>query len=512
MATADVPPEPFVGTGIEAFDAILGGGLTSNRLYLIEGEPGTGKTTLAVQFLMEGTRVGQRALYVTLSETKAELESVAKSHGWNLDGIEIYELIDPAESLESASMYTMFEPAEVELGSIIKGVLEQVDKVKPQRVVFDSLSEMRLLAQSPLRYRRQVLALKQFFSRRNCTVMMLDDKTWQDDDPQLQSIAHGVFRLEHLLSEYGGERRRLRITKFRGRQFEGGNHDFQLKRGGLQVFPRTAPATSASHAALEQTPETASDMLLSGNPSLDALLGDGLAPGSSALLLGPAGVGKSSCATLYAIAAARRGEHAAFFIFEETHTSLLQRSRGLGMDLTPYLESGNITIHQMDPGELSPGEFAHTVREAVKPAQAGGRTSVVVIDSLNGYLNAMPHERYLTIQMHELLKYLSRCGVVTFLVVAQHGILGATVEAPVDASYLADSVILFRYFEASGEMRQAISVVKKRTGSHERTIREFRMAEGKIIIGNPLRDFHGVSSGTPTYNGSSTDLLNPDDA
>ena len=499
MPSTEIDDRDCLSTGIAQLDTILGGGLTRNRLYLVEGLPGTGKTTLALQFLMEGVRHGQPGLYVTLSETKAELEAVAKSHGWSLEGIHIYELVDPDHSLEADSQYTMFEPSEVELGATMKGMLRQLEALKPQRLALDSLSEMRLLAQSALLYRRQILALKQYFVGRECTVLLLDDKTTHDEDQQLHSIAHGVIGLEHVLSDYGGERRKLRVMKYRGRQFEGGYHDFHIDRGGLRVFSRRAWMADAHEGSTQP--------LLSGNASLDALLGDGLSAGTSTLLLGPAGVGKSSCATLYAISAAKRGERAAFFIFDERRDSLLERSAGLGMDLTDYLEQGSIVIHQLDPGDLSPGEFAHAVREAVRPDADGNQATVVVIDSLNGYLNAMPNERYLTVQMHELLKYLGACGVVTFLVVAQHGMLGHTMASPVDTSYLADAVVLFRYFEAGGEIRQAISVVKKRTGSHERTIREFRMKDGRIEVGEPLREFRGVLAGTPSFVGQSSDLL-----
>ncbi|MGV3485701.1 MAG: ATPase domain-containing protein [Planctomycetaceae bacterium] len=489
----------LLSTGIPELDTILGGGLAADRLYLIEGSPGTGKTTMALQFLLEGIKNGEPGLYVTLSETKPELIAVAQSHGWSLDGLEIYELIDPSDSLEVDAQYTMFEPSEIELGKTIRGVLEKVSEIKPRRVALDSLSEMRLLAQSPLRYRRQILALKQFFVGRDCTVLLLDDKTSHEEDQQLQSIAHGVISLTHVLSDYGGERRRLRVIEYRGQRFEGGSHDFHLGRGGIQVFPRKG---------LIQPPQPASlTPLASGNSSLDSLLGDGLMPGTSTLLLGPAGVGKSSCATLYAVSAARRGERAVIFIFDESREALLKRSKGLGMDLDEYLDAGLLTIYQLDPGEVAPGEFAHIVREAVRPDVNGIPASVVVIDSLNGYLNSMPNERYLTIQMHELLKHLGHCRVVTFLVVAQHGMLGQSMLTPVDTSYLADAVILFRYFEAGGSIHQAISVVKKRTGGHERTIRELRMNDGEIRIGPPLKNFHGILAGTPTFTGASEDLM-----
>lgn len=484
-------------TGIVELDNVLGGGLAQNRLYLIEGDPGTGKTTIGLQFLLEGVRLGEPTLYVTLSETKDELIAVAESHGWSCDAIDIYELIDPSEELDSESQYTMFEPSEIELSQTVRRVLAEVERIKPRRVVFDSLSEMRLLAQSPLRYRRQILALKQFFVGRDCTVILLDDMT-ASNDQQLQSIAHGVIRLEHLLGEFGGERRRLRVMKYRGREFQGGTHDMRLVRGGVQLFPRKSD--QVEQVKRKKTLQT------SGNTALDTLLGNGLPAGSSTLLLGPAGVGKSSCGTLYALSAAQRGERAILFLFEESTESLITRSLGLGMDLQPHIDAGRIEIYQLDAGELSPGEFSHNVRAAVKGEEGQALATVVMIDSINGYLNSMPHERFLVVQMRELLKQLGEMQVVTFLVVAQHGMLGQSVGSPVDASYLTDNVILFRYFEAQGEIRKAISVVKKRSGGHENTIREYSMAKGQILVGEPLREFQGVLTGVPKYQGDQANL------
>jgi circadian clock protein KaiC len=397
----------------------------------------------------------------------------------------------------------MFHPSEVELGTTTRGVLDFVEKHKPRRIAFDSLSELRLLAQNPLRYRRQILALKQFFAGRDCTVLLLDDRTTLSEDLQVHSIAHGVISLESIPSEYGDERRRLRIKKLRGRQYMAGYHDFEIVPGGLSIYPRKALAPSVPHDHAEY--------LLSGNESLDQLLGDGISPGTSALLLGPAGTGKSSCAALYAISAAKRGERAAIFTFDESVDTLLERAHGLGMDLATHVESGRIAIKKIDPGEVSPGEFAHMVREASKDRDEEGRLSLVVIDSLNGYLASMPEERFLTMQLHELLSYLSASGIVTFLVVTQHGMLGSTMSSPVDASYLADAVILFRYFEANGEIRQAISIVKKRSGGHERTIREFSMRGGRIAVGEPLREFQGILSGIPTYLGAPAQLMEQTD-
>ena len=474
-----------VATGTAGLDDILGGGLTPHRLYLIEGDPGSGKTTLALKFLLEGAQQGDRGLYVTLSETKEELRAVAESHGWSLDGFAICELMASEASLSPDSQYTIFHPSEVELTETTKQVLAEVERIKPHRVVFDSLSELRLLAQNPLRYRRQILALKQFFIGRQCTVLLLDDKTSEVGDLQLQSIAHGVISLEQLSPQFGAERRRLRIVKLRGSRYRGGYHDFTIVRGGLGVFPRLVAAEH--HSAFPR------EHVKSGLSALDTLLGGGLDRGTSTLLMGPAGSGKSSLALQYAIAAARRGERSALFIFDESLGTLLARASGLGFDLETHLNSGLVTVRQVDPAELSPGEFAERIREAVVDEEA----RVVVIDSLNGYLNAMPEERFLTIQLHELLTYLGQRGVLTLLVVAQHGLVGQGMNAPVDASYLADSVILTRYFESSGEVRQAISVMKKRSGVHERTVRELRMNGTGLHIGEPLREFQGILTGVP---------------
>jgi len=484
-------------TGIAGLDDILGGGVTPNRVYLVDGNPGSGKTTLALQFLLQGIRQGESGIYVTLSETKKELLDIAASHGWSLDGLSIFELVAQEEELDPENQYTMFQSSDVQLGVTIKAILAEVERIKPRRLVIDSLSEVRLLAQSALRYRRQILGLKQFFAGRECTVLFLDDNTSDSNDLQLQSIAHGVISLEHLSPEYGSERRRLRITKLRGQQFRGGLHDFKIDRGGLEVFPRLV---AAEHV------ETREDRVLTGDiAELDTLLGGGMDLGTSVLLIGPAGSGKSSIAISYACNAAKQGMRAALFLFDERVEILLRRIEGLGMDLKKHLDSGLVTIQQIDPAELSPGEFAHAVREAVNGADGHAPARVVMIDSLNGYLHAMPEERFLTAQMHELLTYLGHKGVITFLVLAQHGMLGQ-MQTPIDTTYLADTVILFRYFEAFGRIRQAISVVKKRSGKHERTIRELRL-DGKITVGEPLTDFQAVLTGTPVFRGDAGALL-----
>jgi circadian clock protein KaiC len=435
--------------------------------------------------MLEGVRRGEPVLYVSLSETRLELESVAQSHGWSLEGVNVYDLLPSQETLVSDQHTRMFHPSEVELSDTTRAILEEVERCRPKRVVFDSLSELRMLAQNPLRYRRQILALKQYFVGRDCTVLMLDDRTAETNDLQLHSIAHGVITMEHLAQHYGAERRRLRIVKLRGTNFRGGWHDFTIRRGGLDVFPRLVAA--------EHHSEFATEPLQSGNADLDSLLGGGLHPGTSTLIMGPAGAGKSTFAVQYAVAAAERGEHAALFIFDEGRATLFQRAAGMGIPLRRHCESGRIRLQQVDPAELSPGEFAHIIRRTVE--KHGSK--VVVIDSLNGYLNAMPEERFPQIHLHELLMFLGQQGVATFLVVAQHGLIGANMQTPVDASYLADTVLLLRFFEASGKLRRAVSALKKRSGSHEDALREYRLTRTGIWVGEPLTEFHGVLAGTP---------------
>jgi circadian clock protein KaiC len=485
MNETDGLPEAFVATGIEGLDHVLSGGFTPNQLYLVEGAPGSGKTTLSMQYLLEGAKRGEQGLYVTLSETKKELEAGARSHGWSLDQVIVCELAASEENLKPDAEYTMFHPSEVELGETTKAVLAEVQKSKAKRVVFDSLSELRLLAQSPLRYRRQILAIKQFFIGRKCTVLLLDDRTSEGSDLQLQSIAHGVITLEQLAPEYGADRRRLRIVKMRGRQIRGGYHDFTIRRGGLQVFPRLIAA--------EHRRSFSSDKVKSGLPALDQLLGGGLDPGTSSLFMGPAGAGKSSVAMQYAVAAAARGDRAVLFMFDESLHTMRLRAASLGIDIEKAIGSGHIRTHQIDPAEVPPGEFAHLVRQAVDRDGA----KLVVIDSLNGYLNAMPEERFLMTQLHELLTYLGHQGVVTILIVAQHGLIGGEMQTPVDTSYLADVVLVFRYFETAGTIRQAISVMKKRSGQHERSVRELTLSTTGIHVGDPLKDFQGILAGVP---------------
>ncbi|MGE5640393.1 MAG: ATPase domain-containing protein [Clostridia bacterium] len=474
-----------VATGIAGLDNILNGGFTADRIYLVEGDPGAGKTTLAMQFLLEGRRLGETGMYVSLSETKEELLGVAKSHGWNLEGIHVYELLPSNDTLNPEAQSRLFHPSDVELSDTTRSILAEVDRRKPKRLVFDSLSEMRLLAQHPLRYRRQVLALKQFFIGRACTVLLLDDRTAADNDLQLHSLAHGVITLQHLAQEYGAERRRLRVLKMRGSAFRGGYHDFIIRTGGLDVFPRLVAA--------EHHRRFPADPLGSGVGQLDALLGGGIDRGTSVLIMGPAGCGKSTIAAQFLCAAAKRGEKSAIFTFDEGVGTLLTRSEGLGIDLKSCMDSRKIQVQQIDPGELSPGEFIYRIRAAVE--KEGVR--VVLIDSLNGYLNAMPEERFLTIQLHELLTYLAQQGVITLMVVAQQGLLGNAMQTPVDASYIADTVVVLRYFEAAGKLRRAISVVKKRSGAHEDTLRELSLSRKGIGLGEPLSKYHGVFTGVP---------------
>ena len=486
--------EATVPSGIAGLDDILRGGFPQDCLFLVAGTPGAGKTTLAMQFLLEGVRQGERCLYVTLSETRREIEKVARSHGWDISRIDMKELVPSEGTLTADAQLTVFNPSEMELGETTEAMLAAVKEYRPQRLVIDSLSELRLIAQNPLRYRRQVLALKQFFGGHACTVLMLDDRTGGPEDDHLQSIAHGVIVLEQLVNQYGAERRRLRVSKMRGVAFRGGFHDFAIRRGGLDIYPRLVAA--------EHPREFVDQDLPSGNKQLDNLLGGGLPTGTSTLLLGPAGTGKSTVATQFATASAARGERAALFVFDENLGTFRSRSRKLGLPVDESLENGLITVQQVDPAELSSGEFAAIVRRAAEGNDESGKPAkVIIVDSLNGYLNAMPEEKFLTAQLHELLSYLGQQGVVTIMTVTQSGMVGH-MASPVDTTYLADNVILFRFFEASGSVRRAISVVKKRNGQHERTIRELEMNRGGVVVGDPLTEFHGILNGIPTYVGN----------
>ena len=473
-------------TGVEGLDDILGGGLPRHRLYLIQGDPGVGKTTLALQFLLEGARLGETGLYITLSETKEELEAVAGSHGWNLSRIKLFELSSITEQLQGEIESTFFHPSEVELNRTTQALLAEVERVNPVRVVFDSLSEMRMLAETPLRYRRQILQLKQFFAGRNCTVLFLDDRSAGAKDLQIESIAHGVMSLQRTSPDYGVSRRQFHIQKVRGIRFREGFHDLIIQRGGLVIFPRLVAAEHRVKFKREHFP--------SGNKELDALLGGGLDRGTSTMFMGPPGTGKSTIAIKFALAAAQRREKVIFFSFDETIGTMMTRAAQLGMDLAPHIKSGMIRVEQIDPAEISPGELAQRIRDAV----TRDKTRMVVIDSINGYLNAMPQERCLNLQLHELLAFLNQQGVITLMMLAQQGMVG-TMQSKVDLTYLADTVVLLRYFEARGEVKQALSVVKKRSGRHERTIREMKIGKSGIELGKPLTNLQGVLTGTPTF-------------
>lgn len=477
----------IAATGVVGLDTILLGGFPRNRVYLVQGDPGVGKTTLGLQFLLEGVRNGEKGLYITLSESRHELRAVAQSHGWSLDEVQIFEQMIGEEALQEEES-TVVYPSEIELGETIRAMLVEVDRVKPQRVVLDSLSEIRLLAQSGLRYRKQILALKQFFAARDVTVLCLDDRTSEIQDIQLQSVPHGVLELERYTPLYGAARRRLQLIKVRGLNFTDGYHDFNIVTGGLVVFPRLVAAAEAD------TVTGTNEQITSGIEALDTMLGGGLDRGTSTVVMGPAGSGKSLLATQYAVAAARRGERASLFIFEESVNSVFNRANALGLPLKEHVDNDLIHIRRVDPAQLQPGEFAHLVRQAVEE----NGTRVVVIDSLNGYLNAVPEERFLLLHLHELLSYLGQHGIATILIFAQHGLVGH-MQSPIDVSYLADCVILLRYFEAEGCIHKAVSVVKKRSGAHETAIRSMAMTRDGLQIGEALSNYRGVLSGIPNY-------------
>lgn len=485
----------LASTGVEGLDDILRGGLARNRVYLMEGTPGAGKTTAALQFLMAGAETGERGLYITLSETRDELLSTAESHGWTLsDLITIFELIPPENLLDEQQQQSLLYSSDLELGETTKLIFQAIEESKPSRVVIDSLSEIRLLAGGSLRYRRQILALKHYFARHGATVLMLDDMTTDTNDKTVHSVAHAVIRLEELAPVYGAERRRLRVVKYRGQAFRGGYHDFMIRHGGLAVFPRLV--ASEHRVAFHR------ESLASGIEGLDTLLGGGVARGSSTLVLGPAGTGKSLLVLQFVVAAIARGEKAAMFVFDEELGLLFARAKGLGIDLEALRESGSLLIEQIDAAELAPGEFTHKVRSCVETLDL----QTIVVDSLNGYQAAMPEEQFLVLHMHELLTFLNRRGATTFLTVAQHGLVG-DMKAPVDVTYLADTVILLRYFEASGRVRRAMSVIKKRTGAHEDAIREYQIDGRGLTVGSPLEGFQGVLRGVPVYVGQAGSLL-----
>ena len=485
-------------TGVPGLDDILAGGLIKGHVFLLEGTPGTGKTTIALRFLLEGSKAGEKCLYITLSETEAELRAGAASHGWVIDdNISVFELVPPDTVLDPSHQQSLLYSSDLELGETTQSIVEVIQRLKPSRVVLDSLSEIRLLAQSSLKYRRQLLALKHFFSRHSATVLLLDDRTSEVTDKTAHSIVHGVIQLEELAPAYGAERRRVRILKYRGTRYRGGFHDLTIRTGGVNVFPRLR--------ATEHRTEFNRTTRSSGITELDALLGGGVEQGSSTVVIGPAGTGKSLLTLQFIAAAIERGEKAAMFIFDEELGLLFERTRSFGFDLESLYNKGVLHVEQTDAAEVSPGEFAHRVRYIVDQFHA----TTVGIDSLNGYQSAMPDESFLVLHVHELLQYLNRQGMNTFLTVAQHGLVG-DMNSPVDVTYLADTVILLRYFEASGHVRRAISVIKKRTGRHEETIREYRITDGGIMIGPPLDQFNGVLTGVPRFMGEGSPLMRQD--
>jgi circadian clock protein KaiC len=486
-------------TGIAGLDDILGGGLSRGHIFLLEGQPGAGKTTVALQFLLHGIEQGETCLYITLSETAKELREGALSHGWELDErMQVFELTPPEMILDVQQQQSLLYSSDLELGEATRQIFDEVNRVKPDRVVLDSLSEVRLLAQGSLRYRRQILAIKHYFARFKATVLLLDDMTSEPLDKTLHSIAHGVVRLEEMAPDYGAERRRLRIMKYRGQKYRGGYHDFTIHRDGIHVYPRLVAAEH--RARYERT------QLSCGIAELDALLGGGVENGSSTLIIGPAGTGKSLISMVFAAAAVARGEKVALFIFDEELGLLFDRMKTLGIDLEAHQRDGNMVIQQVDAAEQSPGEFAHLVRSSVDDHNI----KTVVIDSINGYHAAMLGESSPVLHIHELLLYLNRLGAATFMTVAQQGLVG-DMKAPVDITYLADTVILMRYFEALGEVRRAVSVIKKRFGGHESTIREYKIGSHGLTVGKPLSAFQGVLRGVPTYVGEMPPLLAEDD-
>lgn len=483
--------DPRADTGCAGLNNILNGGFPRGRLYLIEGDPGIGKTTLALQFMLEGVRQGERTLYITLSESRSDLDHSARSHGLSLDKIEIVELLPNENDLLPEQQYTVFHPAEVELTDRMQRIVKEIQRVHPDRLVIDALSELRMLAKDPLRYRRQILSLKDFMADQKCTVVLLDDRSSREPDLQLHSVVHGVVSLYKVPRQYGKTRRQIEIVKLRGSAYREGFHDYSILTGGVVVFPRLIAADSRS----EQPPEVVS----SGIAELDALTGGGLDRGTSTLLIGPAGCGKTSIAVQWAATAAKRGESCVLFTFEEAPHTLMTRAAGLGIDIRPHVASGKIVIERVDPAEMSPGELVATVQQHVER----DNVRLVLLDSLNGYLQSMPGEQFLAVHLHELLAYLGNRGVLTIMILAQAGTIGSPLQSAVDVSYLADNILLLRYFETHGEVRQAISTIKRRSGSHEHTIRELKLGPDRIHIGRPLRDFQGVLTGTPTFLGGS---------
>lgn len=492
--TDEFAVDPVSSTGIAGLDEILKGGLPGNRLYLLRGAPGVGKTTLALQYLLRGAELGERSLYIALSETRGEITSVAHSHGWNIEQLSIFELTALEQQLAEEEQNTVFHPADIELNKTTHLLLQRIQEVKPRRLVLDSLSELRLMSDTALRFRRQILSLKQFFAGQQMTALLLDDHSTEGGDLHVQSIAHGVITLEQNVSDYGAEKRRIRVNKMRGVGFLGGYHDALIVRGGIRVFPRLIAA--------EHRRKFVRETVDSGIPELDALVGGGLHRGTSALLLGPAGTGKSTLALQFAMAAARRGENVLMCLFEESCDTMKARSASVGMKVDDLVESDVIRVMQVDPAEMTPGEFVYRVMEQVEERHI----QVVILDSINGYLQAMPDVKFLIIQLHELLSFLNRFGVLTLMTVAEHGLVGQ-MHTPIDLSYLADSVLLLRYFEQGGRIKKAVSVIKKRIGKHEDTIREFKIDSQGLRLGAPLADFQGVLTGNLTFLGKANQMM-----
>ncbi|KQP52176.1 MULTISPECIES: ATPase domain-containing protein [unclassified Methylobacterium] len=494
MSASPAPDAQPIPTGVPGLDVILAGGYAAQRAHLIEGRPGGGKTTLGLQFLLDGAARGETCLYITLSESRRELMSVSERHGWSLEGIEIYELVPPELSLDSKLQQSLVHSSDLELGETVRMALSEMERVKPSRVVFDSLSEIRLLSQGSLRYRRQVLALKSYFLLNDITALMLDDLSAEHDDLNLHSISHAVIRLEQLTPAYGAPRRRVHVIKMRGTEYQGGYHDFAIRKGGILVHPRLIASDHPSSFE--------AGSVESGVAELDRVLGGGLDRGTTSLIVGPSGAGKSTLAMSYLVAALRRGERGLIISFDETRGILLRRARSVGMPLADFIEAGSLQIEQIDPADVSPGDFAGRIRDAVEHDAA----RIVIIDSLTGYMTAMAGQPFLVMQMHELVTYLNQQGVVTILILAQHGMVGK-MESPVDLTYVSDTVVMLRFFEAAGRVRRALSVLKKRTGPHEDTIREFKIDASGLRVGEPLRKFRGVLTGVPTYDGNGDNLL-----
>ncbi len=488
-----------VTTGVEGLDRILEGGLPRNQVYLIQGRPGSGKTTLGLQFLLKGVQAGERGLYITLSQTGQELRRIAHSHGWSLEGVEVHELsaTETAESL--AAQQTLFHSADVELNETTAAFREVVERIDPDRVVFDSIADVRLLAGDLLRYRRQVLSLKQFFAGRACTVLLLDDESAEGGDTDLQGLVHGLIHLEQTSPDRENVRRRLQVVKMRGMAYHDGIHDFRILTGGLAVYPRLKTAGADEHKEW--------GVLKSGIDALDTLLGGGLEQGTVCVIAGPSGTGKTSLTLPYVLNAAEQGIGSAIFLFDERLETFCRQAENLNMDVHPYEQDGTLSVRKISTGECSPGEFAQLVRQAVEEQGAG----VVVIDSMTGYENAMLQERLLITQMHELLTYLSQRGVLTLITAAHKGLVGGGIEGETRISYLADSVLLLRHFEAEGTIRKAVSVVKKRHSNFEKTIRELRMSSDGIELGEPITEFSDVLTNIPKFKGSQQRLMEETD-